>query len=254
MTLLNEIINWPGYSIKQQMSSNDLRIVRGIIFDQFYSRISKFSSEMANSFLTAEMDEYHSILKKFPNIDHAQLWPKKERIIPKISLSKFKSLDFFKAIEKSLGGSLDISNEEGLLDEEVYWRIVRPPSDGGNNDVGPLHADEWFWSLGHGKMPPKKKRIKVWISVFTQNGASGFKCVPNSHLENWNYKPILKDGILKPRIEVDESRLTILPFDCNPGQMIIFNDKLLHGGFVGGSKTRVSIECTLLVNESSYKV
>ena len=34
---------------------------------------------------------------------------------------------------------------------------------------------------------------------------------------------------------------------------IIFNDKLLHGGFTGGSNSRVSIECTLMIPKAKLK-
>ena len=39
--------------------------------------------------------------------------------------------------------------------------------------------------------------------------------------------------------------------NCKPGTVIIFNDKLLHGGVVNeGSETRVSMEFTMFVDSN----
>ena len=41
--------------------------------------------------------------------------------------------------------------------------------------------------------------------------------------------------------------------NCDPGTVIIFNDKLLHGGVVNeGLQTRVSMEFTMFVNNKKF--
>jgi hypothetical protein len=145
---------------------------------------------------------------------------------------------------KKIFGNFIISNEEGIELEEIYWRLVRPNK---KEDVGPLHADSWFWDLGHGKSDSNTIRIKLWMPLYSEPGLNGFRYVSNSHLMNIKYVGEKRNGILKPKIIDDENNFKIEVFDGKPGEAIIFNDKLLHGGMVGGSKTRVSIEFTILI-------
>ena len=51
-----------------------------------------------------------------------------------------------------------ISDEENIGYPNVYWRCVRA---GSPTDVGSVHADEWFWALGHGTIPSGYTRVKT---------------------------------------------------------------------------------------------
>jgi hypothetical protein len=58
------------------------------------------------------------------------------------------------------------------------------------------------------------------------------------------------DGKMKPindpRLELDRSLISV---PTKPGQFILFHDDLVHGGLVGGDKTRISFEMTLLIRK-----
>jgi hypothetical protein len=57
---------------------------------------------------------------------------------------------------------------------------------------------------------------------------------------------------VKPQIDEDENSLDAIIFDSKPGDAIVFHDRLLHGGAVGGSSTRVSLEFTMFVKDENY--
>ena len=155
-------------------------------------------------------------------------------------------------------GYFEISDEDNVGHEEMYWRLVRPNSP---TDVGPLHADAWFWDLGHGVTPSGYKRVKVWIAIYCTPGKDGFKFVPGSHKRQWPYDGELRDGMTKPKIGISEKELDVVIFNSKPGEAIVFNDQLLHGGAVGKNETRVSLEFTMFVknekllylNKTNYK-
>jgi len=146
-------------------------------------------------------------------------------------------------------GYFQISDEDNVGHEEIYWRLVRPNS---LTDVDPLHADAWFSDLGHGITPPDLKRVKVWIAIYCDPGKGGFKFVPGSHKHECPYHGELKNGITKPEIDISEDELDVVIFNSQPGEAIIFNDQLLHGGALGQGETRVSLEFTMFVKNENY--
>lgn len=221
---------------------SDLQSLRDLILQQFSKRIVSLYPCLSDEFSHIPLDLYHT---KAHLIDHKKAWPKRERILPKISVEQVLSLRFFSLLESELG-SIRISDEEGLGYENIYWRLVRPDS---FSDVGPLHADEWFWVLGHGRTPPNVQRIKVWIAIYCERGKGGFRFLRGSHLKDWPYRGVMRDSIMKPEVDFSESGLDLEIFQSFPGEGIVFNDKLLHGGIVGGCKTRVSLEFTMFVKK-----
>lgn len=193
------------------------------------------------------MNRYH---EKASLIDHKAAWPKTARILPPAAVSEIRTMPFMKYLESEFGEFL-ISDEEEVGWEEIYWRIVRPHAP----DIGPLHADSWFWKAGHGKMPEGKERAKVWIAVYSESGRNGLRIVPGSHRQtDFRYHVTERDGILKPQIDENEADLPIELLPTEPGDVVIFHDDLVHGGAENrGSTTRVSLEFTLLVNKTALK-
>lgn len=114
-----------------------------MISQQFHERIKSFYPSLYCQFESLPLDFYH---EKAHLIDQKKSWPKVARILPRSSVEKVWALNFMKLLEDEVG-AFQISDEEGLGSEDMYWRLVRQDS---LSDVGPLHADEWFWALGHG--------------------------------------------------------------------------------------------------------
>ena len=86
------------------------------------------------------------------------------------------------------------------------------------------------------------------MPIFCEDEDTGFKFVPNSHKQEWDYTYELKDEKFKPIPKLEESKINPIKFIGKPGDIIVFNDKLLHGGYTTPYKTRVSLEFTLKLN------
>jgi hypothetical protein len=246
MNKITEALEGPdGFTTNFHLTDRDLSVVRGLIKAQWLQRIEEYDKNLVQRFADIEMDGYHEICHL---LDHKVMWPKSKRILAHEAVTTLRQTSFIKSLEAQYG-HFAISAEDEIEKEEVYWRLVRPNSP---TDVGPLHADNWFWSLGHGKTPTNHTRVKVWMSIFSETGKNGFKFVRGSHLKDWRYHGEERDGFVKPLIDEDESALGAEIFQSQPGQAIIFHDKLLHGGAIGGKSTRVSLEFTMFVKNENY--
>ena len=135
-----------------------------------------------------------------------------------------------------------ITDEERLGYPNLYWRCVRPNA---RSDVGSIHADKWFWDLGHGSTPTGFTRVKTWLPLLQQAGVYGLQILPYSHLENFEYDyKVGLDGKKRPLL-INEGKVKekMQSAAVDVGDAIVFNDRLLHGGVSTGS-LRISIEWT----------
>src|SRR5690348_10051266 len=138
-----------GLTTRLKMSAAELAEFRGLITEHWLSRIAeRYPASLVQEFRAAGMENYHRLADR---IDHKALWSKKARLLPREAVARIRAMDFMRTLAEEFG-AFGISNEEEIYPEEIYWRIVRPQM---KSDVGPLHADAWFWALGHGKMPPE---------------------------------------------------------------------------------------------------
>ena len=78
----------------------------------------------------------------FKNV-HKNISCKRKRTLDAEEVKIFNSFAIMKKIQNMIG-EFEITDEEGYGHPALYWRIVRPNS---HNDIGPLHADKWFWDL-----------------------------------------------------------------------------------------------------------
>jgi len=165
---------------------------------------------------------------------------KKNRILPQEIAERFVL-----ALESSgICGSSKyyITDEENLGYPNFYWRIVRPNS---NGDVGPIHADGWFWELRKWQFPPSHRRVKVWMPLVQDDTDSSLLVVPNSHLSKFNYITVMDTfGLPKPKLSNDERKVKGRPSSVKTGECIVFHDLLLHKGR-STRRLRLSIEFTV---------
>ena len=243
--LLKELYDCPGYTKKLSLNSEELLKLKNEINYQWKEKISKASEEGCRKLeeLGINIEDYHLISN---NVNHSELWAKKSRILPKKYLKEFLNSSFFSKL-RDVFGDITISDEENLGYGNIYWRLVRPNKP---DDVGPFHRDSWFWKLNKDFPKPNYPfiRIKVWIAIATEIDKSGLLVEKNSHKRtdiNWEGK--LKHGIMKPILLDDKNCFNMNLVKTFPGECIIFNDELIHGGSINlGTKTRVSTEFTLL--------
>lgn len=229
-----------GFSISD-LSPSDLEVFRSVVRQQFKETMVVHLGKKEGE---CSIQDYHNSSVGSSEF-HKQMWPKKARILSQERLDTLLQTEFFSEL-KTCFDWWEITNEEGSGFYEVYFRLCRPAP---YNDVGPVHADAWFWELGHGKMPKtnfETQRIKFWFSLETSEPSTGFKYAPKSHTEAFEYDGEHRDGLIKPIFEEMRYDISMKSLNGGPGRFIVFNDRLLHGGEVLNSGTRVSLEFTLL--------
>ena len=235
-----------GYHTGLNFLPHELAKIRSLINNSWVNHIENMTSQCtARQFEKIGIDRYHELCHL---LDHGSMWPKVSRILDPNAVAEIRNMSLIRKLEQEFG-CFNISDEDNVGHEEIYWRLVRPNSPA---DVGPFHADAWFWELGHGVTPPECKRVKVWIAIYCDPGKDGFKFVPGSHKHDWPYHGELRNGITKPQIDISEDQLDVVIFDSQPGEVIIFNDRLLHTGALSRSETRVSLEFTMFVKNENY--
>jgi ectoine hydroxylase-related dioxygenase (phytanoyl-CoA dioxygenase family) len=90
--------------------------------------------------------------------------------------------------------------------------------------------------------------VKVWIPFYSEPGMNGLKVLPGSHRQDWPFHGELRDGFVKPQIDFDQDAVPMQLLNIDPGTLVVFHDRLLHGGaFNSGATTRVSAEFTMFV-------
>lgn len=232
-----------GYHLGLRLTAEELNEFRLLVRQQWLEALSESGQEVIQKAEAMGQENYHEVALL---IEHQSYWPKSKRILPQTAIDKIRSMSFMKSLEQEFG-PFSISGEEEIGREEIYWRIVRPNAP---TDIGPAHADEWFWKLGHGKTPEGTQRVKVWISLYNEKGLSGLMMAANSHKKEWRYHGEERHGFVKPVIDEDESQLGLELLPMQAGDMVVFNDRTLHKGAPNrGEKTRVSAEFTMFVNE-----
>lgn len=230
-----------GYYLGFFFQENELACVQTWVRNQWLENIKLHSPENLEKFSNLAITHYHELSHL---IDHASAWPKINRILPKEAIDYIRSTSLIASLE-DVYGHFEISDEEKVGREEIYCRLVRPNQPA---DVGPLHADAWFWELDHGATPSGVKRVKVWVALYCEPGLNGLRVVPNSQKRNWKYHGEYRDGFSKPQIDEDEATLPVQLLHTNSGDAIVFHDRLLHGGVINrGMCTRVSLEFTMFV-------
>ena len=237
---INGKINDFGFYTGFSVNKIDLKFLENLIKKKIVSKIKKEYPHLKRHIKNIRIFEYHKISNL---IDHKKLWPKTARLFSNSEVIKIRKLNFFKKIE-SYFGKIKITNEDNIMKEEIYWRIVRPNI---LSDVGPLHADKWFWDHNKWKIPKNYYRLKIWIPIICEGKNSGLIYVPKSHKKNVKYKTHKIDGKIKPLKINLKKTLVKKSFRVKPGNAIVFHDNLLHGGKVGKFKTRISMEFTMLI-------
>ncbi len=243
LSLRNDVNGPLGFSTNLSATSDDLSLIRELIEQQWLAHLNRIVPQYAAAFAERGCARYHELAH---NIDHGSVWPKRSRILPAEAVAAIRTTSFFRQLAAEFG-EFAISDEDDIGWEEVYWRLVRPNAGG---DIGPLHADQWFWKLGTAVVPRDMERVKCWIAIITEPDRNGLLVVPGSHLSDWRFHGETRHGSLKPQIDEDEAQFDLKLLPLAPGGVAVFHDKLLHRGALNeGSTTRVSLEFTMFVKK-----
>jgi hypothetical protein len=235
MPILDELTDGAGYYLGCRLTPAELVRVRDMITRHYLAGMAVLAPALVEEAAVVGIENYHALPLPF---DHGSAWRKETRLLPPCDVDDCARMGFCRQIDEQVG-PIRISHGE------LNWRLVRP---GQPTDVGPLHLDKWFWDAGYGTMPAGHDRFKIWIAVFCEPGANGLMVKPFSQeRRTWKHHFERRDGIRKPVLDENEDELRLQLLPLKPGDMVLFHDRLLHGGAVNrGAKCRVSLELTIL--------
>lgn len=232
--LKNTIENKIGFKTFNTYA-NDINNVKNLIQKSFSKTLSK------NKINDCIIDNYHKLNIK--NSLHKKIWTRKNRIASTELVNYLKNKSHILNILRKEFGELAFSQKVNKKKPDVYWRLVRPNK---KTDVGPIHADEWFWAANNWKTPKSKKVLKVWM-LLSDNLDKGLSVIPYSFKKkDWVYKKEYKDDIFKPKFNKKKNLYKIKPLKTPKGKILVFNYGLLHSGLINKSnETRISLEFSL---------
>lgn len=234
MSIFEAIEAGAGYYVGQRLSPAELETARAWITAQYLDHLRSLDPALVAEAERLGIDNYHLLTHSF---DHGTVWPKQTRILPTTYVAELCRMDFYRAIA-------DEFTDVAISDDELNWRLVRPNAE---DDVGPVHADGWFWELGYGNIPAGWDRFKIWIPIHTEPGYNGLCVKPHSHRRrDWKRHVEVRHGMRKPVLDENVADLHMQLLPLGPGEMVMFHDALLHGGVVNrGTRCRVSLELTI---------
>jgi hypothetical protein len=248
MKALNDYVHGEAGYMCGSILPEELATLRQSIRDQYLYRLQLVAPEQVHKFAALPMDQYHTISDL---VDHARIWPKISRVLPESATKAVRQMSFYKRIEAEYGETV-IGDEENFGWEGITWRLVRPKQ----KDVGPVHADEWYYEARSSQRHPGYIPIKIWVAVYCNAGKNGLRLVEGSHrkMDVYKYRTEIRNNLVVPVYDGDENKLPFTVPETNPGDFVLFNHFLLHGGIWNNEDTtRVSIDFTIFVKEKFKK-
>ncbi len=234
LRLKNTIENEIGFRIFKT-NKDDIINIKNLIQESFSKTLKEHKIKQCF------IDDYHKL--KINDQLHKKIWTRKNRVASSKLINYLKKKSYiFKVLKKEFG-KIEFSKKVDNKKADSYWRLVRPNK---KKDVGPIHADEWFWNANKWDIPKNKKVFKVWM-LLSNKLDKGLSVIPNSHIKkDWVYKRIFRDGIFKPKFAEDKNSYKIMNLKTPKGRILIFNYGLLHSGLINKSnETRISLEFSL---------
>jgi hypothetical protein len=233
MSFWTEVNDGRGYAL-DALTPAELAEVRGVITDQYLGHLRAVDPALAERAAAVGVENYHTLPLPF---DHGSFWAKERRVPPASAVPVFERLGFFRRIKAELPSA-------AVYHDDLMWRVVRPNA---TTDIGPVHADKWFWDAGNGSIPAGYDRLKVWVAVWTEPGKNGLTVKGHSHTsDRWKHHFEFKHGKMKPVLDESPEEIGMELLPLAPGELVLFHDALLHGGALNvGATCRVSIEVTI---------
>ncbi|MBV8925670.1 MAG: phytanoyl-CoA dioxygenase family protein [Bradyrhizobium sp.] len=228
------LLKGPSFNADELLKIREL--IKGHLVETAHGQSPRAAAAIAG----VELDQYHLISSE---IDHAKLLSKQGRILPKRVVDAIKEMSFFDYLRKTMGPYC-LSDEEGVGQEQVCFRIVRPER---REDVGSLHRDAWFWDHYGFHRPEGVGRGKVWVAVSGDPDRAGLLLAPGSHHKPAPYRTDTVNGKLGFVPDFDIHEIGLQRYCGDLGEPIMFNYNTLHVGSLNRSgRCRVSFEVTVM--------
>ena len=227
--------------IKAPEILDEVHILREFILKNISDRIHRQIN------IPARWEEFILRYKYYESL-HASIKNKENRIFTEQQAHYVKKSSICKIVAENIGNFM-VSQEELSRYPEFTWRLVRPNEP---SDIGPLHADRWFWEVNKawGNIYPNNfKRTKVWIPIESEKDKNGLRILRYSHQDvcRYTYKVHCHKYKNKPVINLPPNDDELELIDIEPGSLLIFDDNLIHGGALNkGCYPRISLEFTCI--------
>ena len=229
-----------GYLTLPKIEKNILDFISNSIEETLEELLKVNKNKIKKNYFNKSMDSH----KYLSNREWESMFNKRSRSFKKeyaIPISIF----FKNYLEDILNSKIEFSDELSLGFPCLSFRIIRPFN---KNDIGSLHADQWFIDIGVTpirKPKLKSQLVKFWMPIEVEAETSNLLIIPNSHREKnkYEYEIIKTTNGAKPLIKENFDKNDIFMIKNKNGYPLIFNMDIIHGGAVNKSKTcRVSIE------------
>ena len=259
----NQITQGKGYCTNIKISKRELKSLRNIVESHLNNKINENLKKNIR-LKDFDLEKLHLMTNK---VDYKNFISQKNRILNIDNYKKIIKFHFYKKIKKIFGPFKQVSNGPFAQNfGQFVVRVVRPGAY--KSDIGSLHADIWFFLLNkkkkyYPKLKEYQRNIKFWIPICLEKNKSGLLVSENSQKKTFNFKGQLyaKKNGLKKQYETKGHVRPIFDYknnpkpklkllNVNPGTIVIFTEKLLHGGTnLKASKTRVSLEFSIIINK-----
>ena len=244
---LSKVFGNAGFSIDVKLQPDELAELRRMTTHSWLDVIRGVAPDSVNRFQELGIDRYHDLAHL---LDHAHLWTTHARTFESSQVDVIGSFGIFDMLRREFPECTIISAMPPYGDlgrPRINWRLVRP---GDGTDLGPVHADYWFDAVldGWRDEPGPDVKLKIWIPIFLEPGATGFAYVPGSHLRQYPFRRVhIGDGLFKPNLPETELDQPLQTLPTPPGTAVMFNYNLVHRGANSSqaTRTRVSMELTM---------
>src|SRR3990167_431728 len=106
--LVEQLENDNGYYLGMHFQKNELDLIRSLVEKQWLENIKHHAPEHWEKFSECGMENYHALPYL---LNHAAIWPKENRVLPKNAVTLIRSTSLIKKLEE-IFGHFDISDEE----------------------------------------------------------------------------------------------------------------------------------------------
>ncbi len=198
------------------------------------------SRELVDVCTALPLERWHEI--KLP-YDHGALLSKRNRVLSLDATREIMKMSAFDHLRETFG-DFYLYDEDEFGQEEISFRLVRP---GKREDVGRLHADDWFWKFYNLNRPAGTHRVKLWTLVHGDAATAGLRLAPGSHFLNATFRSEKQGNKVIFESDVDWRTIGLRQYVGQIGEPILFNHKTLHVGSMNfGAESRVSFETTIM--------
>jgi len=229
-----------GIRQAKPFSPVELARISDLIKQRLLEGAAAQSQEIADAFEKLPLERWHEMPLPY---DHGQLLSKRNRIFSQAEADEIKRMSAFDYL-REVFGDFRLTGEDNFGDGEINLRVVRPNM---REDVGFLHADDWFWQYYGFKRPPGENRVKIWTLVAGDPATASLRLAPGSHLLNATCRAEKQGNKLIFETDTDWRTIGLCRYTGALGQPVLFNHRILHVGSLNpGPGCRVSFEATIL--------